>query len=149
MGYAVYEDPEFPTFRWAGYGVPGECDISDCHVKIDRGMGYRCESYWVEEEILDEDGEVDDFREIEKEGCKLHFCEGHQDHNDHGDDVQPKPDTLEWRRWQLLAPSWGKWREENPATVKAIEEEIAVASPEELLALAKEQDKYLLEDTVD
>ena len=43
MGYQVYEDSK--TGRWAGYGVPAECDRPDCATKIDRGLAYRCEDH--------------------------------------------------------------------------------------------------------
>jgi hypothetical protein len=137
MGYAVYEDP-YSYGRWAGYGVPAECDVADCHTRIDRGMGYRCETYYAEEEVLDADGEVVDLTEVEEEGCYLHFCEKHEDHvsNNH-DKVEPKP---------YVAPSWQKWREDNPHIVKTIAAEIEAADPEVLAKIVESQKDELEDD---
>lgn len=112
MGYGVYEDRHaryHGVERWAGYGVPGECDMPDCRTEINRGMGYRCESYWKIEE--DEDG---DDTESEVGGCQLHFCGEHLPHTEHGDDITPKPDTEEWVRHMMTDESWQEWRESNP-----------------------------------
>jgi hypothetical protein len=126
MGYGVYEDP-FTAGRWAGYAVPAECDVADCHVKIDRGMGYRCETYQrYDLDLEDEDSPNYDpeYDGEEVEGCNLHFCSAHLDHDIHGDDVVPKPDSLEWRRWQLHHESWAEWREHNPDIVEEIISEL-------------------------
>lgn len=103
MGYAVYEDStarDRGVERWAGYGVPAVCDMPGCEVKIDRGMGYRCED--------------------QEEGCGLQFCNEHLDHLTHGDNITPKPDTAEWVEWMLTDESWGQWRAENPERVATL-----------------------------
>lgn len=139
MGYAVYPDPQFPGFRWAGYAVPAECDMPDCHTKIDRGMGYRCEEFYREVEDFDDEGDVIDTHEERFDGCELHFCLDHLEHNVHGDNVMPKPDTLEWKRWMLRHESWADWRRDNPKEVEAIIRFLNLDSPpyEEFVMLAK------------
>lgn len=131
MGYQVYEDRaarDLGVDRWAGYGVPAICDQPGCDVKINRGMGYRCEEYTVYR-YFDENGEQcaeeEDWaeeREEQEQGCGLHFCDEHLDHGAHGDDVKPKPDTAEWERWILADKSWWQWREENPERVAQMRE---------------------------
>ncbi len=116
MGYAVYENHG----RWAGYGVPAKCDVADCNEDIDRGLGYRCDDFY--EYTYDED---DNEHEVEREGCGLFFCGHHLHHPDHGDDVVPKPDTLEWEAHMLTDESWEQWRDENPAKVAAMRERAA------------------------
>lgn len=100
MGYAVYEDQaarDWCVTRWAGYAVPGICDMPGCEVEIDRGMGYRCEQ--------DCDGDS---------GCGLHFCSDHRyDTEAHGK-ASPKPDVPRWSWWLVNHASWATWREENP-----------------------------------
>lgn len=106
MGYQVYRDGS----RWAGYGVPAECDLAGCHERIDRGMAYKC---WTWEPTPDGiDGE-------EVEGCGLFFCDEHSHHPDHPG-AEPKPDTAEWMKHMLTNDSWQAWRDENPAEVKKI-----------------------------
>lgn len=110
MGYGVYEDRparDLGVERWAGYGVPAECDMPDCEVAIDRGVGYRCERYWA-----DEEGGV--WTGDEREGCQMHFCGEHLPHSEHGDDIVPKPDTEEWNHHILTDDSWREWRDANP-----------------------------------
>lgn len=121
MGYAVYRDPE-DSSRWAGYGVPAECDMPDCTTRIDRGMGYRCE----EHVFYDEDDEGDE-TEREEPGCELHFCEKHlYDPEDH-ENVTPKPDSIEWLRHMLTDDSWADWRRENPDETAAHRQRVEAA----------------------
>lgn len=117
MGYAVYEDHPAQALgveRWAGYGVPAVCDVEDCGVEINRGMGYRCEE-WVS---CIYDPETEEEVELEMEGCDLSFCIDHQGHPRHGDNVTPKPDTPAWQGFMLLHDSWANWRTENPEKVE-------------------------------
>jgi hypothetical protein len=126
MGYAVYEDGG----RWAGYGVPAQCDMAGCEASIDRGLDYKCETHTIwryerggveipEPEFLDEDTEE---IEEEREGCGMFFCPEHQDHADHAS-AQQKPDSEEWVRHMLTDDSWAPWREANPQRVKEMTNE--------------------------
>lgn len=126
MGYAVYEDPEFPTLRWAGYGVPAECDFPDCHKRIDRGLAYKCETYTE----YDFDEETEEETESEAEGCGLYFCPEHEGHDLHGDDVQPKTDLPEWEVWMLTDESWERWRNEEPKAAAKLQERWATLQRE-------------------
>lgn len=118
MGYAVYEDQaarDMGVRRWAGYGVPAECDWPDCKTEIDRGLGYRCESHvgfeyltWPETQ---ERPVVD--------GCELSFCEEHRYETSKHADITPKPDSREWIMHQLIDPSWAEWRNRYPDDVRA------------------------------
>ncbi len=116
MGYAVYEDRWNPG-RWAGYAVPAECDWPGCEVRINRGMGYQCETH------IDPatDGEED------TEGCYMYFCSDHL-YEDHPDTIEPKDDSVEWKWWLLVAPSWAEWRNENPDTVAEYREAVEKAN---------------------
>lgn len=124
MGYSVYEDQD--TDRWAGYGVPAQCDWPDCETKIDRGLGYKCENHGHFEErrvgmIYSSQSarEAAQFEEdwVDAEGCGLFFCPTHLAKTDEHDDVQPKGESLEWIRHILTHDSWAQWRAENPAKV--------------------------------
>jgi len=128
MGYSVYEDyaaRSLGVTRWAGYGVPAECDMPDCSKKIDRGLAYKCENAVELEEVLDAYGDVVDEIEVETEGCGLFFCGDHEyDHMRHlMPDVVPKPDSLEWVHHLLNNDSWELWRIENPQEVKRLRED--------------------------
>ncbi len=109
MGYSVYEDQDardYGVVRWAGYGVPAICDDPNCNVEIDRGLGYKCETRYVE----DDEGE-----ETEEKGCGLYFCGDHLHvgcRTEH-DTYTPKPDTAEWEHWILTDDSWEQWRAEH------------------------------------
>lgn len=145
MGYAVYDDLT-GLDRFAGYGVSAYCDFPGCDVKIDRGMGYRCEMYWDYEYDEDTEDEV----EVALEGCGLHFCEKHLFHTTHGDVEWDGREHLEWLRWQLYARSWAEWREQNP---KKVENIISIlnggCAPEQeriLLIAAREEEGILLYD---
>lgn len=123
MGYQVYEHDG----RWAGYGVPAECDYPTCTAEIDRGLAYKCETYidyqYVQngQPIEPPDYLTSDTEEIEveNEGCGLFFCEEHQHHPDHTE-ATPKADTEEWLRHLATDESWQKWRETNPERAAAI-----------------------------
>lgn len=125
MGYQVYKDGD----RWAGYGVPAECDFPTCRAKIDRGIAYKCEEYTdyryelngVPIEAPDSLVEGDGVEEIEeeREGCGLFFCDQHQHHPEH-EGSTPKPDSLEWMRHMMSDASWQQWRNENPSEVNRI-----------------------------
>ena len=123
MGYQVYEDRaarDLGVERWAGYGVPAVCDFPTCDAAIDRGMGYRCEDLWALESGV--------LVRRKDEGCGLHFCGEHLDHNVHGDDVVPKPDTAEWVGWILADESWAEWRGRNPDRVASLRAAFAEVS---------------------
>lgn len=118
MGYAVYNHGD----RWAGYGVPAECDWPDCREKIDRGLGYKCEDHGGYKLILNREeisydrfDEEDDAEEewVETEGCGLFFCEKHRSQTDQHANIEPKPDTQEWIDHMLTDESWQDWRNEN------------------------------------
>lgn len=118
MGYGVYLDQDARdsgVTRWAGYGVPAICDYPNCDVEIDRGLGYKCEQRYDEDETGNE---------TEEEGCGLYFCGEHllvgcpPEH----DDFTPKPDTPEWERWMLTDKSWEQWRQEHPLDVIAMQQ---------------------------
>jgi hypothetical protein len=67
MGYALYT---LPDGRNAGYGVEAECDHPDCHVRVNRGLGYLCG--------LNPLGRKD----ANEPGCGNYYCEAHG--YDHG-----------------------------------------------------------------
>lgn len=128
MGYQVYRDVE-GNDRWAGYGVPAECDWADCAKRIDRGLGCKCEDHGGYELILD--GESIDYLRIDDEpaaeeewvetaGCGLYFCESHRVLTDRHDGVAPKPDSAEWNAHILSDDSWQQWRDENPDVVEGL-----------------------------
>lgn len=127
MGYAVYEDPETKG-RWAGYGVPAECDMPGCNIEIDRGLGYKCESGHADEDAWEDQDEDERDPEFEDYGCGLYFCESHDyPIGDSHDKLTPKPDTLEWVHHILTDESWDQWRAENPALVDGYQKRIAAA----------------------
>lgn len=133
MGYQVYRDIEGHD-RWAGYGVPAECDMPDCKEEIDRGLGYKCEAHGHYVLLLD--GEVieyerfDDEPDAEEEwveaaGCGLYFCGKHEAPTSAHAGVTPKPDTAEWVQHMLTDDSWERWRTENPELIPAMREQVA------------------------
>lgn len=120
MGYAVYEDTN--SDRWAGYGVPAKCDWPDCEQHIDRGLGYKCETHtWV-----DDGG--DDIVAGE-DGCGLFFCLVHRYEPEQHAGIEPKPDVAQWISHMLTDESWQSWREENPARVAEMREQVDVTIP--------------------
>lgn len=123
MGYAVYRDIE-GNDRWAGYGVPAECDRRDCTTMIDRGLGYKCESGHEDEDHYDDLPEDDVDPEFEDSGCGFYFCEAHlYNTGEHTEEfVVAKPDSAEWEQFMLTDESWEKWRTENPTTVEKMKE---------------------------
>lgn len=112
MGYAVYW--ESTHNRFAGYGVPSQCEHPDCKVKINRGLGCLCG---------DEPGGGDT-------GCGLYFCCKHRNIASRGMRCErcekrrkpfaAKPDTRLWMRHMLKDKSWRDWRDENPKAVETI-----------------------------
>lgn len=125
MGYQVYEDPNH-RWRWAGYGVPAECDWDGCTASIDRGQAYRCDDHGDYVLMLDGDQidyarfeEAPDAEEVwqERDGCGLYFCDTHRSRTSDHRPVQPKPDSLEWEAHLLADDSWAPWRQENPTRV--------------------------------
>ena len=62
MSYQVYEQTIDGVTRFAGYGVPAECDYPGCHKMINRGHAYQC--HVIEDETL-------------SCGCGLFFCNDH------------------------------------------------------------------------
>ena len=127
MGYQVYEDPANP-WRWAGYGVPAECDWPGCGAEIDRGVAYRCEEHGRYELRLDgEPIEHSRFESepdaeevwISEEGCGLHFCAQHLCKTHHHEGITPKGESEEWIRHILTDESWEEWRNETPDKVNA------------------------------
>lgn len=105
MGYAVYEQTVAGVTRWAGYGVPAECDWPTCDVEIDRGLGYQCEDHGS----FDSDDEY-----VEREGCELTFCGEHRHDTEQHAGITPKAESSEWLEHVLTDDSWAQWRAENP-----------------------------------
>lgn len=130
MGYAVYFDN-----RWAGYGVPAECDMPDCHTLIDRGLGYKCE----ETSDSFEDPETGIETQFALGGCGLFFCSEHLyldclvDHVG----VEPKDELPAFMLFQLTDESWAQWRVEEPRQVaryeKVLEDPVVRAEAEALV----------------
>lgn len=123
MGWAVGFDDNWQ--RDIGYGVPCVCDHPGCDEQIDRGLAHVC---CGQEPYGDDDG------------CGLYFCGAHLAHY-RGDDgvwtsamcercaegkepFEPKPDAQEWQQHKLTDPTWQQWRDENPAVVAAMSQEI-------------------------
>lgn len=131
MGYQVYEQTVYGVTRWAGYGVPAECDMPHCHVKIDRGLGYACEDCW-----RDERGD--------KRGCGLFFCSDHE-YLAHSH-VSPKAESVEWMQHILADDSWAEWREGNSekvaeyaAAVKQRQNDVSWLSTDEALMIIEDE----------
>lgn len=115
MGYAVYEDIDARNQgveRWAGYGVPGICDMPTCTSEIFRGLDNKCETIYTYNQ--------EDDTEEEQPGCQLFFCEDHGDHEAHMES-NPKPDTAQWMLHLLTDESWAAWRNEFPVKVKQLQ----------------------------
>ena len=125
MGWAIGYDEHWE--RDIGYGVPATCDVPQCEVKIDRGLGYVCGG---------------DIRGGEY-GCGLYFCQAHLTFRaPRGSDrviqlcprcffhkspyKHPSPDTPEWMRHKLTDESWQEWRDEHPAEVAQMTEALTV-----------------------
>ncbi|MFK0074646.1 hypothetical protein [Arthrobacter woluwensis] len=109
MGYAVYQDRtalERGVSRWAGYGVPADCDHPECQERINRGLAYQCESAEC--------------------GCGLFFCSSHQWGAGH-QEFSPKPDSKEWIEHLLTDGSWVIWRIENPERTESLTELLKAA----------------------
>ena len=126
MGYQVYEDSK--TGRWAGYGVPAECDRPDCATKIDRGLAYRCEDHGHWRPLLGvvHSGQTGipipkievEWVWVEEEGCGLFFCPTHLPNLALHYGILPKGESPEWLHYILTHESWAQWRKENPDKVK-------------------------------
>lgn len=132
MGYAVYEEDG----RWAGYGVPAECDFPSCHAQIDRGLAHKCETYIDYQYARDGQpidppesltSDLEEF-EVECEGCGLFFCTDHEPHSDH-QNSEPKPDSIEWMRHMLTDSSWKQWRDENRNEAARMTDSLGVEGP--------------------
>ncbi len=117
MGYAVYFDDVHS--RFAGYGVPCQCEHPDCKVKINRGLGCLC-------------GDAPGGGE---RGCGLYFCGEHLLITARRGQIcercanrrrafAAKPDTREWTKHMLRDASWKQWRDENPTTVKEMKQAV-------------------------
>jgi len=126
------------ALRFAGYGVPAGCDWPDCDEEINRGLGFKCEEHGRYELMLNGEAisydRFDDEPEAEEEwvtadGCGLYFCEDHREKTTAHTLIAAKPDTIEWVRHLLTAPSWATWRAENPARVTALTERDGAATP--------------------
>lgn len=126
MGWSIGYDDRLK--RDIGYGVPGICDYPDCGARIWRGLDAVCGSQPYGG----------------SRGCGLHFCDLHVGYGlidaEDDDDVtpqmcarclageapyEPTPDLPEWMSFKLADESWGRWREENPGEVEAIEKALA------------------------
>lgn len=111
MGYSVYHNGH----RWAGYGVPGECDMPHCKEEIDLGVDAKCEEHVIYNGYKDESDQ--DWDERIDEGCGLFFCSAHEHPQaDHSTAVE-KPESAKWLAWILGSPSWETWRDENARDV--------------------------------
>lgn len=106
MGWSVGYDENWK--RDIGYGVPATCDHPGCGKDIHRGLAYVCGG-------APRGGD---------DGCGLYFCDEHRHPTrcenccDGKVPFDPTPDTREWVEWKLTDPSWQRWRDENPDTVK-------------------------------
>lgn len=121
MGYSVYEEPD--KNRWAGYGVPAECDFPGCSAKIHRGLDYKCDIIYRYEDVIS-NGEVIDQIEVEVDGCGLFFCHNHLYKHDQHENLLPKLDTKEWLEFMLSDESWAEWRKENPERVESMKDRV-------------------------
>lgn len=121
MGYSVYEEPD--KNRWAGYGVPAECDMPGCSAKIFRGLDYKCDTIFRYEDVVD-NGEVIDQIEYEDVGCGLFFCHDHLYQTEKHEGILPKLDSKEWVQFMLTDESWAEWRTENPERVVSMKDRI-------------------------
>jgi hypothetical protein len=122
MGYQVYDDPA--AARWAGYGVPAECDWTSCRRRIHRGVAYRCDMHIAHgpegEERIDE-------------GCGRFFCDTHLGESDSHQGMKPKPDSAEWMYFMLTDESWAPWRAKDPAPLEALRAALQTAATESFL----------------
>lgn len=90
------------------------CDHPGCGADIDRGLAYRCGG-----------SDLDDTT-----GCHLFFCSDHGGGllcgacRDGADPFAPTPDTPAWVTHMLTDGSWAEWRDENPAVVTVMREEL-------------------------
>ena len=123
MGWSVGYDDNWQ--RDIGYGVPSVCDHPGCGKTINRGLAYVCcgsEPYGGEH------------------GCGLYFCGEHLVHYKRGgkwsaamckrcatnkSPFEPTPDTREWINHKLTDETWQRWRDENPAEVAKLKQQIA------------------------
>ena len=132
MGYGVYEDfdaRDYGVFRFAGYAVPAFCDWPDCRNKIDRGLGYKCESHWSNPG--DYDDEYDGPEDVQEEGCGLFFCSDHGGQVAAHDEIRlTTPERKRWIRRILSHKSWAQWRSENPNRVALYREFVGLGCPE-------------------
>ena len=122
MGYQVYEDPA--ADRWAGYGVPAECDWKDCWRSIHRGMDYRCEEHIT----YGSDG-----AERTGDGCGLFFCYTHLSETDAHDDIKPKSESAKWMYFMLTDESWAPWRDQDDARLEALRGALKTTTKESFL----------------
>lgn len=113
MGYAVYW--ENTHSRFAGYGVPCQCEHPDCKARIDRGLAHVCG---------DDPGGGE-------HGCGLYFCGKHLLVGTGRGQLcercaarqaphTAKPDTRPWMRHMLRDKTWQQWRDENPEAAAAM-----------------------------
>lgn len=122
MGFEVYPDADARAYgvqRWAGYGVPGICDLPTCtnELPLGRGLANKCEERYE----YDEETDV----EVVSDGCGMFFCGLHltmscAHEHDSGDGIIPKPDTSEWIHHILTDESWERWRTDQPERVKQL-----------------------------
>lgn len=116
MSYAVGSSD---NNRDIGYGVPAKCDHPRCNQNIDRGLGYKCETF--------------DKNDNQK-GCGLFFCGIHligslcSRCNTYKSPYKEKTDTLMWIAHKLLDDSWEQWRNDNPAIVALYEARLSEIS---------------------
>lgn len=134
MGYQVYPDQDARdrgVDRWAGYGVPAECDWPDCREEIDRGLGFKCEDHGSYRLMLN--GVQIDYARFDDEpdaeevwteagGCGLYFCEHHRYETGTHAGLAPKPDHPTWVRHMLTDESWAGWRADNAEKAAALRE---------------------------
>lgn len=117
MGYGVYWETTHQ--RFAGYGVPCQCEHPDCKAKIHRGLACVCG---------DEPGGGE-------HGCGLYFCGKHLLISGRRGQLcekclkrrkafNAKPDAIEWSRHMLRDKTWKQWRSENPEMVSVIKQQL-------------------------
>jgi hypothetical protein len=135
MGWGIGYDEHWE--RDIGYGVPAECDHSDCEAQIDRGLSYVCggepyggelgcglffcaehlfysepEPEWSERPPSHAE-EVEYYDSNDEYGAFV--CERCRDWNESDQEgsfrsFEPKRDVEEWLYHKATDESWAKWR---------------------------------------
>ncbi|MEO1035247.1 MAG: hypothetical protein AAFX44_06765 [Pseudomonadota bacterium] len=146
MGWSIGWDSNWQ--RDIGYGVPAYCDHPECNEEIDRGLSfvcggepyggehgcglYFCEKHranWIEDgdhiyPVCDRCASQPWLRENDDGVLVIHDIIVHGNY-EIPEPFEPKPEHPTWLRWKLRDASWHQWRQENPAAVAMIREQLA------------------------